>query len=137
MAFTNIGCISAQVAFATQAWPAGSKTVGPVSIGNAYRHGELLIDVSGLTDLTSSISVTIDLSFDGGATFTTVGGWGLDLPTSGYTLPGGVLTDSNGDPVRVTSAALKFPQASSIQRQIRATATLTTPATVGCTVVIW
>lgn len=137
MAFTNVGCVSAVVAFATQAWPAGSKTVGPVAIADKFRYGWLLVDLTALTTLTCSIQVTMDLSMDGGATWTGIGGWGLNVPMSGYALVGGVLVDAANQPIRITGASMRLPDASSVLRQVRATASLSTPATVGCTLVIW
>ena len=137
MAFTNVGCISAVVAFPTQAWGAGSKTVGPVALPDKYRYGILLIDLTQITDLLCDITIAVEQSMDGGVNWNSVGGWRLSLPISGYTINGGVLMDGNGDPVRITGQSLRFPASVSLTRQLRATATLSTSATVGCTMAIW
>ena len=137
MPFTAVGAVSAIVAFPTQVWNAGSKTVGPIPIAAKFRNGWLLVDLTQLTDLLCDIAVTIELSMDGGTNWTTIGGWGLNLPLSGLLLVGGVLQDPSGNPIRVTWSAVRLPVSVSAVRQLRATATLSTQATVGCTFVMW
>jgi hypothetical protein len=140
MALTTVESIQAVVAFPTQAWGAGSKTVGPVPIPAGIRYGALLIDLSQLQsgDMGCAISVSIDQSDDGGPTWHlgTVG-FGLNLPLSGLSIVGGVLVDGNGNPVQTSWASVRFANSQNANRQIRGTASLSTGATVGCTLVIW
>ncbi len=136
MAFTTVGCISATPLFATQSWPAGTMILGPAVLPDRFRYGMILVDLSQLTDLTSKIDVLVQISEDG-VNFGPLSGWGLDLPNSGFTLPGGVLTDASGNPVRITGMSLRFPPASNLLRQIQGTIVLSQPAVVGMTIAIW
>ncbi len=136
MAFTNIGCISASPVFATQLWGAGQKVLGPVDLPDKFRGGMLLLDLTGITELLASIDTLVEVSMDG-VNFVPVGGFGLDLPTSGYAINAGVLVDALGVPVRIAGFPMKFPQAALLTRKLRGTATLSVPAIVGMTLVIW
>jgi hypothetical protein len=138
MAFTSIGCISASPVFATQLWSAGSKTLGPVTVPDKINWGALIIDLTQITDLLGGISVSVDFSSDG-VVFNNIGGYGLDLPTSGCTLaPGGVgLLNSAGIPVRTAWSSIRFPNGDLITRAVKGTVALTQPMTVGMTLVIW
>lgn len=136
MAFTSIGCASVSPVFATLPWPAGSKVLGPVVLPDRFRGGMLLVDLTQIADLLASISVVMELSMDG-LTFSSVGGFGIDLPNSGYSVGLNGLVDANGDPVRIAGFPVRFPQAGLITRQLRGTATLSQPAVVGMTLVIW
>jgi hypothetical protein len=135
-----IGCIFAQAVVATQAWPNGTQTIGPVSLPDKYRYGQIMIDVSAITDMTANLSFSIDISQDG-TNWVTVGGIGLDFSVSGYSVNGGVLVDSVGNPVRVASMSLRFPAPILTTRQIRGTASYSnagnTSQTFGMTLVIW
>lgn len=135
MAFTDIGCITATPLFATQLWQAGTKNLGPVALPDKYRGGMILIDVSQLTNLLAVLTVTVQITLDG-QNYLDAGGFELSLPDSGYALSPG-LVDSVGDPVRVSGMSLRFPQSSLLTRQIKATASLSSPAVVGMTMVIW
>lgn len=136
MAFTTIGCASVSPVFATQQWPAGQKLLGPVDLPNKFRGGELLLDVTQVTDLLASIDVLLEVSLDG-VNYVPVGGFGLSLPQSGYQIVGGELLEGNGEPVRIAGFPVKFPQAGLLTRKMRGSATLSAPAIVGMTLVIW
>lgn len=135
MAFTNIGCITATPLFATQLWQAGTKPLGPVVLPDKYRGGMILIDVSQLTNLLAVLTVNIQVTQDG-QNYVEAGGFELSLPNSGYTLSPG-LVDQVGDPVRVTGMNLRFPESSLLTRQIKGTVSLSAPAVIGMTMVIW
>lgn len=135
MAFTNVGCITATPLFATQLWPAVPKNLGPVALPDKYRGGMILIDVSQLTNLLAILTVNVQVTLDG-QNFIDAGAFELSLPDSGYTLSPG-LTDSAGDPVRIAGMSLRFPESSLLTRQIKATVTLSAPAIIGMTMVIW
>ena len=136
MAFTTIGCASVSPVFATQSWPAGTKNLGPVDLPDKFRGGELLLDVTQVTDLLAVIEVLLEVSLDG-VNFVPVGGFQLSLPQSGYQIVGGQLLDGAGEPVRIAGFPVKFPSAGLLTRKMRGTATLSQPAVVGMTLVIW
>lgn len=137
MAFSNIGCITASPIFATQSWPSGVKTLGPVALPDKYRNGQIFIDLSQLTNLLAKLDVLVEMSMDG-VIFAPVVGFSLDLPNSGLSMPTppGVV-DSSGASVRVSGVSLSFPQPISTVRQVRGTITLSVPAVIGMTLVIW
>jgi hypothetical protein len=137
MAFTSIGCISASQVFATQSWPAGTKQIGPVALPDKFSHGQLLVDLTQVTDLLATMTVNIQMSNDG-VTFFDVFGFGLSLPNSGYTLgAGGGVLDSSGNPIRIVAGGMKFPPSILTTRQVQGTIVLDNPATIGMTVVIY
>jgi hypothetical protein len=136
-----VGCIFAIEPIATQSWPVGSKSIGPTALPDKYRYGQLMIDVSAITDMTTDLNFNVEISLDNGVNWVPVGGVGLNFPASGYSRVGGVLVDSGGNPVRVISMAQRFPAPASLVRQIRGTANFSNnasaPQTFGMTLVIW
>ena len=137
MAFTNIGCISVSSVFATQLWQAGAKSIGPVVLPDKFSGGMLLVDLTQLADLTCNIVVAMELSLDNGVTWQSLGGWGVNVPTSGYHFNASVLVDANNDPIRVTGNYLRLIEPINAVRQVRAVATLSKPAVIGMSIVIW
>jgi hypothetical protein len=137
----TIGCVNATEVFATQSYAVGSKTLGPVALPDKFRYGQMLVDVSAITDLTTVINVTLEGSTDGGQSWASILGWGLDFTVAGYTVNGGVLVDGLGQPIRITGSSLRFPNPISTTRQIRGVCSFDNathqPQTLGMTMVIW
>lgn len=95
----------------------------------------ILIDVSQVTNLLAILTVNVQVTLDG-QNYVEAGGFELSLPNSGYTLSPG-LTDAAGDPVRIAGMNLRFPESSLLTRQIKGTVSLSAPAIIGMTMVIW
>lgn len=136
MAFTNIGCITATPLFATQQWQAGTKNLGPVALPDKYTGGKILVDISQVTDLLAFLVITVFTTVDG-VNYVNVGGVEMNLPDSLFTIGAGGLLDQFGNPVRMFSADLKLLQPGLLTRQIKADVSLSAPALIGATLVIW
>jgi hypothetical protein len=138
MAFTTVGLIQAQIALATQSYPAGSRTLGPIAIPAGLRYGNILIDLTQTNELVATIGITVDVSFDNGVTFPfSSGGAGLSLPNSGYTISGGTLIDPNNVPVRLFWSSIRLPDPGNAARQVQATFSTDLPVIAGATVGLW
>lgn len=138
MAFTAVGSCIASALFPTQQWPAGSKSLGPATLPARFSGGAVIVDFSQVTDLLAKITLDVQYSPDG-VTFNSIGGFALDLPNSGCTIaPGGVgLLDPNGIPFLSTARILPIPQGNLATRALQGSVSLTSPETVGATLVLW
>ena len=66
------------------------------------------------------MSISLDISQDGGITWTSLGGSGLDLPNSGFTFDGlGNLINSQGQPALISGVIVSLPQPANPLRMIR------------------
>jgi len=137
MAFSQLGCVFGQEVFPTQLWQAGIKNLGPVVLPDKFRGGLVLVDVSQMDDLTAVLDFNLEVSLDGGANFTPIGGVGLDLSKSGYSVNAGVLRDGGGNAVRVYGATFKFPEPGNLTRQVKGQLSLSVAQILGMTMVIW
>ena len=91
--------------------------------------------------MTTVLSLSLDVSLDNGSTFVNSGIVGLDFPTSGYSIAGGILVDSSGQPVRVFGQGVRFPDALNANRRLKPTMTFSNQQnaaqTFSCSVVIY
>jgi hypothetical protein len=145
MAFQNIGCFTADEILPKQSRPVGSNVIGPASgiaLPDRFSRGLVLIDIQSVTNLQTVLQLTLEVSLDGGSTFTVAGIVGLNFAQSGYSINGnGILVSSGGEPVRVFGQPVRFPSALSLTRRVRVTASMSNPQnqnqTVGVSVVIY
>lgn len=82
-----------------QTYTANTYSLGPATIPSGVTSAQLRFDLTHLTSLTMVLEMGIQISLDNGVTWPIVATIGLDLPRSGYTLPGGVLTNGQGQVV--------------------------------------
>ena len=108
-----------------------------MALPDQYSYGWVLLDLSAVTDLTAALTINVDLSFDGGQTWGSIGGWGLDLAVSGFTIQGGHVVDATGTPLRISGMSVRLTQRENANRQVRMQVALSQPCAVGMTVVIW
>ena|SRR2546428_13395163 len=103
----------------------GTYTLDPVSIPPGVSSVHCAIDLTLMTTLTASMSWRYELSFDAGATWKDVGGAGLDLSQSGYTV--NVLNqyvNTQGQMMTETSSDIYVADAANTNRKIRGTFTV-------------
>jgi hypothetical protein len=125
MAFQPIGCFTADEIFPKTSRAVGTSVIGPangIALPDRFTRGLILVDIQSITDLTSVLSLTIEVSLDGGVNFITTGIVGLDFAISGYSINGSnILVDGGGSPVRVFGQPVRFPNGLSLTRRVRTT----------------
>jgi hypothetical protein len=140
MATQIIGTLAVNNLLPIQARNAGSVPFGPISIPAGYTSFSVMFDLQQITSLTATLSAIVEISFDAGATWQTVGDYALSLAQSGYRLIGGVLTRALDDPlgngpVRYFGSSARLAQTESTTRQVRGTLTSTEALISGVTLV--
>lgn len=106
-------------------YTAGTHLLSPASIPLNLVFAKARFDLTHLTALTLVMDISLEISQDNGATWTFAGGSGLNLPNSGFTLNGGVITNSAGQVITQSGISVSLPQPANNQRQIRGTINLT------------
>lgn len=105
-------------------YTAGQHVLPEAAIPTGFVRAKALFDLTHLTQLTLVMSIAIELSQDNGASWVSAGGGGLDLPNSGFTIAGSVITSAQGQVVTVSGITVKLPNPANAQRKIRGTAVL-------------
>jgi hypothetical protein len=82
-----------------QARQAGTVAFGPFSVPAGYTSLGLTFDLQQVSSLTAVLSGFVEISFDGGTNWQTVGDFALDLAVSGYRLVSGQLLRALDDPM--------------------------------------
>lgn len=77
-------------------YAAGAYALGPAAIPSGVTAAQLTFDLTHLTALTMVLEMGIQISLDNGVTWPITVTIGLDLPKSGFTLNGSVITDVAG-----------------------------------------
>ena len=140
MATQIIGSLAINNLLPIQSRAAGSVNFGPLAVPVGYSQFQVMFDLQQVNSLTAQFTAQIDLSFDGGANFVTVGSYGLDLALSGYRLVTGqllrALDDNYGPgPVRYFGSSIRLTQTDNTTRQIRGTVTCSEALISGVTLV--
>jgi len=141
MANVTVGAFVANELLAPQARAAGTLAFGPVAIPTGFSHVVVMFDLRQQTTATAAFSATLSGSLDNGATWTAMGGAGLDLP-AGLVLTSGHLYRSESDPlgpgvIRTFGFGHALPRTELTTRQIKGTVSCTESSTLGVTVVVW
>lgn len=136
MALQNMGAVAGSIIAPVQSYAPGTRTVGPETIPPGISTVLFLIDLRSLGKLTGAITWAVEYSLDGGTSWLSAGGGGLDLAASGYTLDGTTLRNQEGGPVRMSGSMRAIPR-TDVARQVRLKITNTETMTVGATVAVW
>ncbi len=115
------------LAVASRDYPAGTQPIPSTAIPAGLSSVRLTLTRESWPDTGGDvISMLIDLSLDGGATWTP--------GFLGFTAPGGVLFDRLGN-VRATSSAFRdLPEPANANRRVRGTVTLLSPLRTAVTI---
>ena len=105
-------------------YTAGTHVLPEATVPTGLVRAKALFDLTHLTQLTLVMSIALELSQDNGATWLSAGGGGLDLPRSGFTINGSVITSAQGQVVTVSGITINLPNPANAQRKIRGTAVL-------------
>lgn len=100
-------------------YTAGTHPLPETTVPTGLTRAKALFDLTHLTALTLVMSIAIELSQDNGATWVSAGGGGLDLPNSGFTIAGSVITSAQGQVVTVSGITVKLLNPANAQRKIR------------------
>jgi len=135
-----IGSLAVNNLLPIQSRAAGSVSFGPLPIPAGYSNFQVLFDLQQVNSLTAQFTALVELSFDGGANWQTVGDYGLDLAQSGYRLVSTqllrALDDAYGPgPVRYFGSSVRLMQTDNTTRQIRGTLTCSEALVSGVTLV--
>lgn len=140
MATTIIGSIAANDLVAIASHGAGSLPFGPFAVPAGYTQLMVVFDLRQVDTLTATLTAAVEVSFDSGGNWTSVGSGTLSLPSSGYVLNGSVLTRSAGDPlgpgpVRMFGKSFMLKQTDLSTRQVRGTLSIDEALISGVTLV--
>lgn len=118
-------------------YPIGTRTLGPANVPQGVSSVELQLDGTQMTDPALHLTVGLDLSLDGGATWASTNpGVATDPFPVAMETQGGSKTRT-GAPVPIYNLGTNIPSPSSSTRQIKATVTITgTPLTTKGTLVL-
>jgi hypothetical protein len=136
MALTNLGLLSGALLAPLQARGAGTATFGPETFPAGFTFLALAFDLRNVVSLTLVLSATVQYSIDGGATFLSLSGGGIDLAQSGYTFDGAVLRNLEGGPVRSAMFFRQIPR-SDISRVVQVVLTQSEAATASALAFAW
>jgi hypothetical protein len=119
---------------------AGSIAFGPFNVPAGYSSLQVSFDLQQVNSLTAAFTALVEVSFNSGGSWQTVGDYGLDLSVSGYRLVAGQLlrslTDNFGPgPVRYFGNSVRLMQTESTTRQIRGTLTCSEAVISGVTII--
>lgn len=140
MATQVIGSYAVNNLLPIQARAAGTVPFGPFNVPAGYSALSISFDLQQVNSLTAVFTALVEVSFDSGANWTTVGSYGLDLAKSGYRLVSGqilrALDDRYGPgPVRYFGSNVKLMQTESATRQVRGTVGCSEAAISGVTII--
>jgi len=140
MATQIIGSLAVNDILPIQARNAGSVNFVQSVVPAGYTQFQVMFDLQQVNSLTAVFTAHIEMSFDGGANFSVIGDYGLDLAQSGYRLVTGklfrALDDPSGPgPVRYFGSSIRLAQTDSTQRQIRGMLTCSEALISGVTLV--
>lgn len=136
MALTHLGAVSASIIAPVQSYTAATRTTSAENFPIGYSSVLMMIDLRNITSPTSVITWEVEYSINGGGSWDSAGGGGIDIAASNYTLPGGVLTNAEGAPVRITASLRQIPR-TDLARLVRLRITNNETMTVGVTVAGW
>lgn len=141
MASQIIGCMVANELLENSVRPAGSLDFGPVDIPDGFGFLGIMFDLRNVISLTAQFNAMVEVSYDGGQTWESLGGGGLDLAVSGYRIVDNKLMRSDSDPqgpgpVRCFGEMI-FLKRTDNPRKIRGTLSQTEASEIGVTVVVW
>jgi hypothetical protein len=140
MATQIIGSLAVNNILPIQSRNAGSVAFGPLNVPAGYTSFQVMFDLQQVNSLTATLSAIIEISFDAGANWQTVGDYALNLAVSGYRLVAGQLLRALDDPygtgpVRYFGSPIRLMQTESTTRQVRGTLTSTEALISGVTLV--
>lgn len=140
MATQVVGSYAVNNLLPIQARAAGTVPFGPFAVPAGYSSLQISFDLQQVNSLTAVFSAVVQVSFDGGLNWTTVGDYGLDLAQSGYRLVSGQLLRALDDrfgpgPVRYFGSNVKLLQTESTTRQVKGTVSCSEAAISGVTII--
>ena len=136
MALSNLGAVSGAIVAPVASYTAGTRIVGPETIPAGISAILVLLDLRQTDSLTAKIDWRVEYSLDGGTSWISAGGGGIDIARSGYALSGNKLTNKEGGPVRMSGSLRLIPR-TDITRLARVVFTTNETMTVGATLAVW